>query len=90
MADIILAVTLLRLFLRSVPGIHYILQSSFCQVIASTDMKKELICIKLAVLYEMKKCLKETLLLERSFEVVKVGLYSCRISHFSLEIFGFV
>ena len=37
----ILAVTLLRLFLRSVPGIHYILQSSFCQVIASSYMKKE-------------------------------------------------
>ena len=31
----------LRLFLRSVPGIHYILQSSFYQVIASTYMKKE-------------------------------------------------
>ena len=31
----------LRLFLRSVPGIHYILQSSFCQVIASSYMKKE-------------------------------------------------
>ena len=31
----------LRLFLSSVPGIHYILQSSFCQVIASSYMKKE-------------------------------------------------
>ena len=31
----------LRLFLRSVPGIHYILQSCFCQVIASSYMKKE-------------------------------------------------
>ena len=29
----------LRLFLRSVPGIHYMLQSSFCQVIASSYEK---------------------------------------------------
>ena len=27
---------------------------------------------------------------ERTFEVIKIGLYSCRVSHFSLEIFGFV
>ena len=42
----------LRLFLRSVPGIHYILRSSFCQVIASSYEKaKEFICIKLATVY---------------------------------------
>ena len=34
--------------------------------------------------------LKETLLFERTFEVIKIGLYSCRVSHFSFEIFGFV
>ena len=34
--------------------------------------------------------LKETLLFERTFEVMKIGLYNCRVSHFSLEIFGFV
>ena len=39
----------------------------------------------------MKKTgLKETLLFERTFEVIKIGLYSCGVSHFSLEIFGFV
>ena len=31
----------LRLFIRSVPGIHHILQSSFCQVIANSYTKKE-------------------------------------------------
>ena len=34
--------------------------------------------------------LKEILLHGRTFEITKIGLYSCRISHFSLEIFGFV
>ena len=34
--------------------------------------------------------LKETRLYQRAFEVTKIGLYSCRVSHFSLEIFGFV
>ena len=34
--------------------------------------------------------LKETLLYERTFEVIKIYLYSCRVSHISLEIFGFV
>ena len=39
----------------------------------------------------MKKiCLKETLLFERTFEIIKIGLYGCRVSYFSLEIFGFV
>ena len=39
----------------------------------------------------MKKIgLNETLLFERTFEVIKIGLYNCRVSHFSLEIFGFV
>ena len=33
---------------------------------------------------------KKTLLFERIFEVIKIGLYSSRVSHFSLEIFGFV
>ena len=28
--------------------------------------------------------------LERTFGVLKIGLYSCRVSHFSLEIFEFV
>ena len=34
--------------------------------------------------------LKETRLYQRACEVTKIGLYSCRVSHFSLEIFGFV
>ena len=34
--------------------------------------------------------LKETLLFGRTFEVIKIYLYSCRVSHFSLEIFGYV
>ena len=36
--------------------------------------------------------LKETLLFERrrTFEVIKIDLYSSCVSHFSLEIFGFV
>ena len=34
--------------------------------------------------------LKKTLLFERIFEITKIGLYSYRVSHFSLEIFGFV
>ena len=39
----------------------------------------------------MKKiCLKETLLFERTFEVIKFGLTSCRVSHFCHEIFGFI
>ena len=38
-----------------------------------------------------KKCgFKKTLLFERTLEVIKIGLYSCRVSHFSLEIFIFV
>ena len=32
--------------------------------------------------------LKKTLLFERIFEITKIGLYSSRVSHFSLEIFG--
>ena len=39
---------------------------------------------------QKQKSLKETLLFERTFEVIKIGLYSSRVSHFSLEIFGFV
>ena len=31
-----------------------------------------------------------TILYGRTFKVTKVGLYSCRVSHFSLEIFEFV
>ena len=39
----------------------------------------------------MKKIdLKETLSFERTFEVIKIDLYSSCVSHFSLEIFGFV
>ena len=39
----------------------------------------------------MKKIgLKETVVFERIFEVIQIGLYSFRVSHFSLEIFGFV
>ena len=39
----------------------------------------------------MKKIgLKETFLFERTFEVIKIGLYSCRVSHLRLEIFGLV
>ena len=42
----------LRLFPRLVPGTHYILQSSFWQLIASTYMKKDgFVCIKLATVY---------------------------------------
>ena len=37
-----------------------------------------------------KTGLKKTLLFERTFEVIKIGFYSCCVSHFSLEIFGFV
>ena len=33
---------------------------------------------------------KKTLLFERTFEVVKIGFYSLRVSLCSLEIFGFV
>ena len=32
--------------------------------------------------------LKKTLLFERIFEITKIGLYSSRVTHFSLEIFG--
>ena len=36
----------------------------------------------------MKKYpLKETLLFQRTFEVIKIGLHSCRVSHFSFEIY---
>ena len=39
----------------------------------------------------MKKIgLKETLLFERTNEVIKIAFCSSRVSHFSLEIFGFV
>ena len=39
----------------------------------------------------MKKVgLKKTLLFERTFEFLKIDLYSSRIFHVSLEIFGFV
>ena len=39
----------------------------------------------------MKKIrLKETFIFERTFELLKIGLYSSHVSHFSLEIFGFV
>ena len=31
--------------------------------------------------------LKETILYERTFEVTKIGLYSCRVSHISLGLF---
>ena len=34
--------------------------------------------------------LKKTLLFERTFEIIKIGLHSSRVSHFSLEIFGFI
>ena len=34
--------------------------------------------------------LKKTSLFERTCEVKKIGLYSSRVCHFSLEIFGFV
>ena len=34
--------------------------------------------------------LMKTLIFEIMFEVIKIGLYSCRVSHFSFEIFGFV
>ena len=38
-----------------------------------------------------KKCgFKQTLLFERTLEVIKIGLYICRVSHFSLEMFIFV
>ena len=38
----------------------------------------------------MKKIgLKKTLFFERTFEVIKIDLYSCRVFHFSLDIFGF-
>ena len=37
-----------------------------------------------------KFALKKTLSFERTFEIVKIGLYSSRVSHFSLEIFRFV
>ena len=33
---------------------------------------------------------KKTLLFERTFEVIKIGLCSSRVSDFSLEIFRFV
>ena len=34
--------------------------------------------------------LKKTILFERTFEVIKIGLYSCRVSHLSVEILIFV
>ena len=46
--------------------------------------------ITLKGIWNEKFGLKKTLVFERTFQVIKIGLYSCRVSHFSLEIFGFV
>ena len=37
-----------------------------------------------------KNRFERTLLYGRTFEITKIGLYSCRVFHFSLEIFEFV
>ena len=46
--------------------------------------------ITLKGIWNEKFGLKKTLVFERTFQVIKIGLYSCRVSHFSLEIFGLV
>ena len=48
-----------------------------------------------AILFPQKHTAKvysniKELLFVRTFEVIKIGLYSSRVTHFSLEIFGFV